>query len=578
MAAGGGTSEILNIILNLKDRMSGPLNSVTNKIKGFKSNLDKVNAKIKSFRDGAVAAFKKVAVAAAAVGAATYKILDAAADMQAVNAQFSQVFGDLEKQAETSLQKIAGDTGVLENRLKGSYTQIAAFAKTTGMETSSALDLANRATVAVADSAAFYDRSIEDVTESLQSFLKGNYENDAALGLSCTETTRNAAANKLYGKSFQDLSEEQKQLTLMQMVEDANEASGALGQAARESDTWTNQLGNLKQAFKDVMAIVGEVFLNDMVGAVQTVSEYVQNNKETIKAWAEAVRAKIVSMWNAVKPVFDFIKKHFDTIKAVVIAVIAAFAGFSAIVKILSIVSTAAALVTNPIGLIVVAIAAVIGIVVLLWQKCEWFRNAVKAIFEAIKTVVMMWVNVCIAYFTLWKNILITIFNAVKTAVRFVIEKFIAFKNKCLEVKNAVINGFRTMKNQVCAFFDKIKAKIQPLIDKVIAFKNAVADSKVGQMVSGWLGGGDTPEHATGTSYWRGGLTSVNEGGRGEILNLPNGTQIIPHDVSKKAVQGGGNVTVNVTIQGNVVGNEAFANQIGAIIAKRVITANGNSF
>ena len=117
------------------------------------------------------------------------------------------MFGDLEQDASDKLDKIADDTGVTVNRMKGSFTQIAAFAKTTGMEQADALDIADRSMKAVADSAAFYDRSIEDVTNSLQSFLKGNFENDAALGLSCTETTRNTAANALYGKSFKDLSE-----------------------------------------------------------------------------------------------------------------------------------------------------------------------------------------------------------------------------------------------------------------------------------------------------------------------------------------------------------------------------------
>lgn len=56
--------------------------------------------------------------------------------------------------------------------MKGSFTQIAAFAKTTGMEQADALDIADRSMKAVADSAAFYDRSIEDVTNSLQFFLE----------------------------------------------------------------------------------------------------------------------------------------------------------------------------------------------------------------------------------------------------------------------------------------------------------------------------------------------------------------------------------------------------------------------
>lgn len=202
-------------------------------------------------------------------------LAEAAADAEALKSQFSQVFGDMEQDAADKLEKIADETGVTVNRMKGSFTQIAAFAKTTGMEQADALNIADRSMQAVADSAAFYDRSIEDVTESLQSFLKGNFENDAALGLSCTETTRNAAANALYGKSFKDLSEAEKQLTLLQMVEDANKASGALGQAARESDTWTNQLGNLKQNLQDLKAAAGNAFLKPAVMVLKLLNSLV---------------------------------------------------------------------------------------------------------------------------------------------------------------------------------------------------------------------------------------------------------------------------------------------------------------
>ena len=192
-------------------------------------------------------------------------LAEAAADAEALRSQFSQVFGELEDEAASKLEAIEADTSVLVNRMKGSFTQIAAFSKTAGVEQADALDIANRSMIAVADSAAFYDRSIEDMTNSLQSFLKGNFENDAALGLSCTETTRNTAANNLYKKSFKDLSEAEKQFTLLSMVEDANKASGALGQAARESDTWSNQLGNLKQSLQDLKAAAGSTILQPAV-------------------------------------------------------------------------------------------------------------------------------------------------------------------------------------------------------------------------------------------------------------------------------------------------------------------------
>jgi len=211
-------------------------------------------------------------------------LAQAAADVEALQSQFSQVFGEIESDASDHLESIADDTGVLVNRMKGSFVQIAAFSKTTGATQEEALNLADRGMKAVADSAAFYDRSLEDATESLQSFLKGNYENDAALGLSCTETTRNAAANELYGKSFKDLSEYQKQLTLLKMVEDANKASGALGQAARESDTWTNQLGNLKQSLIDLKAATGSTFLKPAVSALKLLTRLAQGATKAVQS------------------------------------------------------------------------------------------------------------------------------------------------------------------------------------------------------------------------------------------------------------------------------------------------------
>lgn len=82
--------------------------------------------------------------------------------------------------------------------------------------------------------------------------------------------------------------------------------------------------------------------------------------------------------------------------------------------------------------------------------------------------------------------------------------------------------------------------------------------------------------NATGTNYFEGGWTHVNENG-GEIMKLPNGTQIIPHDISSKIASGGGH-TINcpVTIQGNVIGNESFIDQVGDAISNRVSLAIAN--
>ena len=212
-------------------------------------------------------------------GAATLlgTMVKSAADVKAMNAQFEQTFAGVEDKASAAMQRVADSSGIIETRLKGVGTKLYAFAKTTGMDTPAALDMMERSLTVAADSAAYYDRSLDETTESLQSFLKGNFENDAALGLSCTETTRNAAANKLYGKSFMELSEAQKQLTLLQMVEDANELSGAMGQAARESDGWENIVGNLQEALKQLAAAVGEKILPVVTKYAQKATKMIQS-------------------------------------------------------------------------------------------------------------------------------------------------------------------------------------------------------------------------------------------------------------------------------------------------------------
>lgn len=200
-------------------------------------------------------------------------MVDETAAMKAANSQFTQTFGPMEAQARGSLTAISNDLKIASERMQGSYTMIYAFAKTAGAESEQALDIASRSMRAAADNAAYYDRSIEDTTETLQSFLKGNYENDAALGISATETTRNTAANEKYAKSFKDLTEAQKVDVLLSMVEAGNKASGAMGQAAREADGWENVTGELESSWRKLQSRLGEPVLENTIPVMQKLTD-----------------------------------------------------------------------------------------------------------------------------------------------------------------------------------------------------------------------------------------------------------------------------------------------------------------
>lgn len=331
--------------------------------------LDNKIGKSKAFNslsEQSVEFAKKASLSILAVGTAVAGFsIKAAGDMQAMDAQFSQVFGNLEKDAQSSIDSISKETNILPNRLKPAFTSMAAFAKTTGMDTAESLDLTTRATKAAADSAAFYDKSIGEVSESLQQYLKGNYENDAALGISSTETTRNAAANKLYGKSFNDLSEAQKQLTLLQMVEDGNKLSGALGQAAREGGGLENVIGNMKQAITDLGAAFGAPLLDPFLAIVQKIS---------------GAMAKLAEVFRENPALVYVVVGAITTLAAAFGAVWLKAVGFA---KIGSMISTALSVLASPIFLVIAAIGALVTAFIYFYNTSDTFREKVNG---AVKT------------------------------------------------------------------------------------------------------------------------------------------------------------------------------------------------
>lgn len=255
-----------------KSESASSSRKVVEDIDDIGDKAESVGGKISSGIGGALkslAATAAVYFGAEEIIEAGLAAVQATADVRAENAQFEQTFKDLQSQATESLNTIADNAGITATRMKKAYTGIYAFSKSVGVEEADALDIANRAMTAAADSAAYYDRTLEDATETLQSFLKGNFENDAALGFAATETTRNAKANEKYAKSFDKLTEAQKVDVLLSMVEAANEASGALGQAAREADSWTNVTGELNEAWRQFQAVIGEPILDYVTPIIQ---------------------------------------------------------------------------------------------------------------------------------------------------------------------------------------------------------------------------------------------------------------------------------------------------------------------
>ncbi|WP_417257350.1 hypothetical protein [Celeribacter sp.] len=115
-------------------------------------------------------------------------------------------------------------------------------------------------------------------------------------------------------------------------------------------------------------------------------------------------------------------------------------------------------------------------------------------------------------------------------------------------MKDTVGGAFKDLLTGVKSFGEAAASVLNKVADMLLdsAFNTLWSGGSgggggLGGIVGSILGGLGIGANANGTSNWRGGLTSINERG-GEIVDLPSGTRIIPHDVSNRMADrmGGG--------------------------------------
>lgn len=124
----------------------------------------------------------------------------------------------------------------------------------------------------------------------------------------------------------------------------------------------------------------------------------------------------------------------------------------------------------NPIGLIIAAVAGLITIFVLLWTKCEGFRNFFKGMWEGIKNVVSNVVNSIGNFFSgLWEKVKVT-FDNIVTGIKLafeLIKNILVFAFQLITIPFRLI--WETCKGIALAIWNVIG-------DKVLAVVNSIKD------------------------------------------------------------------------------------------------------
>lgn len=340
---------------------------------------------------------------------------------------------------------------------------------------------------------------------------------------------QNAAGVALFGTQWEDV-----RSNVILAMNDGTDAVGNFKGATEEAEqTMHSGFGDrMLSTWRTLKTTISDAFTssggNELLSSLASAAEGLIPTFSNLVSTAVGGVSSIVSNWSSISGVIS-------ALAPILAGATASFAAFKIGVMAVTVAQNAWKIATSgvqlatlllngtlaisPLGWIVIAIGAVIAIGVLLWQNWDKVRASASALWTGLKTA----------------------FSGVKSAAQTFIQPVIGF--------------------------------FEGLLEKWNAFKSAVSNFKMPKISLPSIKNLKIPGFAKGTNSAPGGIAQVHEKG-GEIIDLPRGSRVYPHDKSvamarAEGTQGGGNV-FNININGSGKSTNEIVNELVPALQQRL--------
>lgn len=486
---------LVRIVSDVRDGVDG-MRQVKSEAGGLKGAMQKAQP-----------AAKATAVALLAAGAAAAKY---ASDLQQSTGAVDSVFKEHAATVQANAQNAAQSVGLSTNAYQEMASVIGAQLKNMGIPMEKLAGQTDDLVTLGADLAATYGGTTSDAVAALSSLLRGETDPIEKYGVSIKAADVAAQKAKMGLSGLTGAADKQAtaQATLALL---SAQTADATGQFAREADSAAGSSQIAKAEFENAAAALGTALLPVATAAATALAEFgrwAQDNVPLIQGFAVAigVLAGAILAYNAIT-------------KAIAIAQGIATAAQWA---------WNAAVTANPIGLIILAIAALIAIIVALVMNWDTVKAVAIAVWDAILAAVQSfwewligWGEEVVAWFAgiwdrwvqankaAWDAIIAavtTYIDALKATIKSVVDWFVNTWDRIVQANAAVwravagfvldrINQVKGYVDRFVAFhraaydmvrqaaanaFGRIVAIVQGVIDKVQAVTNAVRNGLIG--------------------------------------------------------------------------------------------------
>lgn len=443
-------------------------------------------------------------------------------------------------------------------------------------------------------------KSFEDLIHNIQGSFQG-----------LTEDQQAAYAKTIFGKNAMS--------GMLAIINTSSEAydslaasidasGGAADQAARtQLDNLNGQITLLKSAVEGAAIAFG----NKLLPYIKKAAGFAQELMDRINGLSDAQMDSIIK-WAGIAAAAGPAMMLFGKAVSIVGTVVQAINRFGRAVTIAK--GVIGALI-SPATLVVAAIAAIIGVVLIVRSHMDVFRNSLKAlspvfdsirghvqsiiqkfqaIMPAVQPVASFIANVFGTVITAAVGGLVGSISAAVNTIVTVIDSIMTVLQGVIDFVTGVFTGnWGLAWSGVAQIFDGIvggiKATFTGAINGIIGAINGFLGGLNGIQIPDWVPGvgGKSfsmpliPMLAVGTDFWPGGLAQVHERG-GEIIDLPRGSRVYPHDESLRmarqegARSGGSSGGVTINIANMAIREEADIEKVGDAIVRKLKKARDN--
>ena len=368
-----------------------------------------------------------------------------------------------------------------------------------------------------------------------------------------TESERAAQAESLVGKTAMS-----GFLAMMNAgTDDVNKLSGAINDcdnaaadmAATMQDNTAGALTILKSGLEEAGLSINDT-LAPYARKLVEIMQNLTNKFNNLDPKTKDMIVKIGLIVAAIGPVLMIVGKVIAVVGIIIPKIAAVIGLIGKVVGILKIVIAVIAAITGLPAIAVAAIAAgIIAAIVLIVR----FRKQIADFFIGVGQKIAEFAGKV-------RDKAVEIVDWIKQKVEDIKEKFLEFKDNAIakfteigeDIKSALLAPFEWISGKIDSFKEGVGGIVDAAKEKAAAVKEKVAGN------------------ALGTSYYKGGQTWVGERGP-ELLSLPSGSKIYSNQKSK-GMASSPSVTVNVTVQGNIIGNEEYANMLSEKITGNLLT------